>query len=112
MQITGGGWSNIRSKGIYYQDQDGNHRLKFNISGNITLTGSYTGTIAGVTFVNNTYGQPLASQIGEAGVAARATLSARVDSNAGTFTVISTAGNFNFVTLSGDVELASKPTWA
>jgi hypothetical protein len=111
--ISGTGWSVTRAVGIYYQDQDGNHRLKFNIAGSCAATTAFTGTITGVTFFNVTsFGQAISATIGEAGIAARATLNAYVSPNAGTFFVSSVSGNFTFLTLSGDVELASKPSWA
>jgi hypothetical protein len=108
------GWSTAsgRTSGIYYQDQDGNHRLKFNITGVVTPVTSTGGvwTLSGVTFKSgsdnfqavNCFNAQVASQP-----------IARADPSASTITVAhpSTAGCTRYC-LSGDVELESKPSWA
>ncbi|WP_141732419.1 hypothetical protein [Oligoflexus tunisiensis] len=54
--VTGTGWTTTRAVGIYYQDQDGNLRLKFNLSG--TISGQANSnvvalTVSGITGVNS-----------------------------------------------------------
>jgi hypothetical protein len=114
LTVTGTNWATARAVGIYYQDQDGNHRLKFNIAGTLSsTTTAFTGTIDGVTFKNvANFTQAIACSLGEAGVASRATLDNYVNPGASTFTVAPTTGNFNRIRVSGDVELESRPTWA
>jgi len=108
---TVAGWTTARAVGVYYQDQDGNHRLKFNIAGTVT-TGTYTGgtwTISGVTFKNiSNYYQAIApfsnASNGTSGYV-----------SPGLATIIifhaSSAGTDRYG-LSGDIELDSKPSWA
>jgi hypothetical protein len=114
LTVTGTNWTTTRAIGIYYQDQDGNHRLKFNVVGSISVgVTSFTGTISGVTFKNiSGFTQAISACLGESGVAARVTLESYVNPNASTFVVATSSGNMTLVRISGDVELDSKPTWA
>lgn len=102
-------FTGYRAVGIYYQDQDGNHRLKFNIVGTVA-GGSRTGTtltITGVTFKNATsYFQAVT------GVTDAVATAANVNPNAATLAIVHTAATTAIYGASGDVELESKPTWA
>jgi microcystin-dependent protein len=109
-----GGWSTIRAVGIYYQDQDGNHRLKFNISGFITST-SYSSAsfgISGVTFKNlSNFYQPCAGM--SAGTNPGSVLQCFANPGTSNVNFSTTSGTgISVISLSGDVELESKPTWA
>lgn len=115
LTVTGSmaGWSTVRAVGIYYQDQDGNHRMKFNLSGTYTgktLNGGDTIAIAGVTFKNlANFEQPCSSFNNGTNPGSYAFTSP------GTGTVTVSAVNSTSSSrlgLSGDVELESKPTWA
>jgi hypothetical protein len=102
-------FTSYRAVGIYYQDQDGNHRLKFNIVGAVA-GGARTGTtltITGVTFKNASgYNQSVAGHTDSAAVYARVT------ANANTITVAHASATTTEYGCSGDVELESRPSWA
>ncbi len=109
---TAAGWATIRAQGIYYQDQDGNHRLKFNVSGSFTsktLT-TDTLTLTGVVFKNVTNFEQPVTAFNNGSLpntyAATVTNTANVQYGAASST---TATRANF---SGDVELESRPSWA
>jgi hypothetical protein len=107
------GWSTVRAVGIYYQDQDGNHRLKFNLFGAFTaasLSGA-TITITGVTFKNvNGFRQPISAYNSSASI--NYVASAFTLANTGNVTVAHATATVDAHALSGDVELESRPTWA
>jgi hypothetical protein len=108
---TAGSWVTVRAVGIYYQDQDGNHRLKFNIAGTCLsgVRASNTLTISGVTFKNiTTFLQAVHGIIDVIGVAPRAF----VNPNTSTITIDHASATTSLYTVSGDVELESAPTWA
>jgi hypothetical protein len=109
---TVAGWATARAVGIYYQDQDGNHRLKFNIAGTVT-SGTYTGgtwTIDGVTFKNITNYRQAVNVSGNNLTAAAAAFTL-VNTDDISVAHASTASMTGYY-LSGDVELESRPTWA
>jgi hypothetical protein len=116
MTVTSGqsGWVTQRATGIYYQDQDGAHRLKFNIYGSFTsatVTGT-SATITGVTFKNiSNYFQAVSGLLA-AGSSGGIT-GVYCTPNAGTLNL--TCGSTTTATglyFSGDVELESRPSWA
>jgi hypothetical protein len=113
LTVTGTNWTTARAQGIYYQDQDGNHRLKLNLMGTLSSTAStFTGTISGVTFKNLTnYFQAITSYGQEDGVGIRSNVGAYVQPNASTF-YVGFNSTVNRITVSADVELESRPTWA
>lgn len=107
------GWTTVRASGIYYQDQEGNHRIKFNLSGSIssqTLNGGTSITIVGVVFKNiSNFEQPCAGYNSGTSPLTYAFTNA----NTGNITVSAVASaSANRIGVSGDVELESKPTWA
>lgn len=97
-----------RAVGIYYQDQDGNHRLKFNISSTVASgsRGGNTLTITGITFKNSGFSQAVSGYTDAAATYASAT------SNSNTIPVVHGTATTTVYSVSGDVELESKPTWA
>jgi hypothetical protein len=113
LTVTGTNWTTARAVGIYYQDQDGNHRLKFNIMGTLSsAAASFTGSISGVTFKNlSNYFQAISAYTQEDSVAIRTIVGSYVQPNASTF-YVGSSGNANRITVSADVEIESKPTWA
>jgi hypothetical protein len=108
------GWATTRAIGVYYQDQDGNHRLKFNIAGTFTSTTitSITTTITGVTFKNITnFNQACAAFINSA--SPNPVQQCYTNPNASTIGLgVASTANTNGCAISGDVELESKPSWA
>ncbi|HEY9661989.1 MAG TPA: hypothetical protein V6C65_26330, partial [Allocoleopsis sp.] len=105
---TPAGWSLTRAVGLYYQDQDGSHRLKFNIVASVTSGTGLQATITGVTFKNIANYNPACAALStsSSNPAAGYCLA-----NTGTVGV-NTATNQTAFCISGDVELESKPTWA
>lgn len=96
------------AKAIYYQDQAGAHRLRFNISLTYSSAAtSQTVSLTGVTFA--AFYQAVAA-FGYAAPNSIAT-SAQADASASSISIIG-ASAVGIVHLSGDVELTSKPTWA
>jgi hypothetical protein len=115
LTVTGSvaGYASVRAVGVYYQDQDGNHRLKFNIVGTCTL-GTYTGntfTITGITFKNvSSYFQAVTAFSHNT---AGGSMQAFCTPNSNTIVLgHSSTASINGYSVSGDVELNSKPTWA
>lgn len=109
---TQAGWVQTRAVGIYYQDQDGNHRLKFNLDGSHTTATvtSLTLTIAGVTFKNASSVQACAGFYRGTGAVVP-----RVFANPNTSNInvdSASATGTSGMMVSGDVELDSKPSWA
>jgi hypothetical protein len=111
---TVAGWATARAVGVYYQDQDGNHRLKFNIAGTVT-SGTYTGgtwTVTGVTFKSVAdYYQAISCFASAASITSQPIAYA----NTGASTIVvahASAASTTRYCLSGDVELDSKPSWA
>jgi hypothetical protein len=106
------GWATVRANGIYYQDQDGNHRLRFNINGTFTsktLNGGDTLTITGVTFKNVTNFEQACSAFNNGTVA---TSYAFANPNASTVAVSAISSlTASRLGVSGDVELESAPSW-
>lgn len=104
---TPAGWSLIRANGLYYQDQDGNHRLKFEICATITSTSSSTATIIGVTFKNTSgFNQPARAM-----TSVTTAYNCYTGVNNGSVSLDTASAQTNFK-VSGDVELESKPSWA
>lgn len=109
LTVTGTNWTTGRAKGIYYIDQTGAHRLKFNIRGTLSsLATSFTGTIVGITTISGVI-QGVAVQTYNSSSPAFPASNAGFTSN-GFYTTM--AADANDIRISGDVELASKPTWA
>jgi hypothetical protein len=116
MTVTSGqaGWATQRASGIYYQDQDGNHRLKFNVFGTFTsatLTG-VSAAITGVTFKNiANYSQAISGLMLAGG--SGAILGTYVGPNTGNLSLsCASSTTCTGVIWSGDVELESRPSWA
>ena len=110
------GWSTTRAVGIYYQDQDGNHRLRFNVAGLFTSKPYTTDNfiISGVTWKNvANFFQPVAAMLTGSGNGSIQQAYC-VPGASGTVTVLAyaTSGNLSGVAFSGDVELESRPSWA
>jgi hypothetical protein len=108
---TAAGWSTVRAVGIYYQDQDGNHRLKFNISGNFTsktLAQADSITISGVTFKSG-----VVQSVGSANNGSKPWQASRADGNTSIiYMYADSSTGTSQVNLGDDVELESKPSWA
>lgn len=112
LTVTGTGWTTVRARGIYYQDQDGNPRMKFNIVGNVTglaSGGFYQVSVVGTVFESTANNFQAVSAFNNASLA-----------SVGAYTAVGgDTINYQYATgvptrfsFSGDVELASKPTWA
>lgn len=113
LNVTSTGWASSRCKGLYYQDQDGNHRLKFNIVG--AFSGQANNnfvqvSISGITTVG--FVQAISAYNGNAQTVGVSNAVA----NASTSTISGFIGAVVSINTtwawSGDIELASKPTWA
>lgn len=109
------GWSTTRAVGIYYQDQDGNHRLKLNVMGIFTgkTYTSDTITVSGVTFKNvSNFFQSCSGNT--FGTSPGSVTQCYASPNTSTITLAtsSSGGLQTGLCISGDVELESAPTWA
>lgn len=112
------GWNTTRAVGVYYQDQDGNHRLKFNMRGQITSTNSAIAgyvTMSGVT-VKSTTNFFQAFNVSTNGSAVAPVTQAITDpSNPSSNHLvlgIQAGTSVSGISISGDIELDSKPSWA
>jgi len=113
-------WTTNRAVGIQYCQQGGSWRLRFNFdggfSGSAESTSTITVTMTGVTFNAGYSGSnSLGGQSACAGFGGTATQFCRANENANTLSTFLTS-SFSLVgnglAISGDVELASKPTIA
>jgi hypothetical protein len=107
LTVTGTGWTTTLAKGIPYKTLDGVWRLQFNVTGTATAgtRTSYAATISGVTFAAFT--QAISARQGTDGISG-----GRAVPNSGTLEQSHASLSTTDYTYSGDVELASKPTWA
>ena len=97
-------WTTVRAVGIPYQTLDGAWRLKFNLYGTQSSSGSNTLTIAGVTF-HAAYNQATHfSHMMNASYYHSETIK-------NTSTVSFSGQATSEAAISGDVELALKPAW-
>lgn len=106
LTITGTNWTTVRAVGVPYKTGDGSYRMRFNIGGTFSVgTASPSLTISGVTFP---YTQAIS------GNAQSITIPnyANVNSGGGTLTASINASSSTTWVFSGDVEIASKPSWA
>ena len=108
------GWLTQRAVFVPYQTQDGTWRLRFNMVGAFT-SASVTNvflSINGITFLNvGNYYQPCAGFL--AGTTTNLGMSANCQPNTSNIVISATgAGTYAGAYASGDVELASKPSWA
>lgn len=113
--VTGTNWTTDKAVILPYQSGDGTWRAKININGSLssTTTANFTGTISGITFAAGyTDGQSLSLVLKDGGATYRTSRSAIVTSSASTFVALADGSAFDGITLSGDIELDSKPTWA
>jgi len=103
-------FTSYTAKAIYYQDQDGNHRLKFNVAG-VVASASRSGaqfTFTGVVFKNTSnFFQPVTGLAGTPAVA-----NAYTTPNTGIIEILHASATTTNYGVSGDVELESKPSWA
>jgi hypothetical protein len=108
LTVTGTGWTTTRAVGIYYQDQDGVPRFKFNLKGTMASS-SRTGvtlTFSGVTFKNGY------EQAGAGNTNNGLPIGVQMQSNASTCVLNHASQTTDYYIVAGDVELESIPTWA
>lgn len=110
LTVTGTGWTPGRSVGIYYQDQNGNHRLKFNIEGTSTSASNTTLSISGVLFKALTRQALSVTPRGGTPLVMYAFCDCFSAATGDIF--VNSTTNFTTLSISGDVELESKPSWA
>lgn len=95
---------------IPYQTYDGSWNLRFRVQLNSTsLTGSGTFNIAGVAFKGG--GGGLNQAVTVAGISGPSPASGNTVATTGNISIYATGSQTNW-SISGDVELNSKPTWA
>ena len=107
-----GGFAATRAVGIYYQDQDGNHRLKINIAAtfNSTTVTATQFSLTGVTFKNVAgYYQPVANILLGASTSP---VKCYADPNSSNILISAASITATGICVTGDLELDSKPTWA
>lgn len=119
---TQAGWTHAAGQGRavaqWYQDASGNHRMRFNFRGAITSTSSAiscTFTITGVTVKSTTnfFQAFTASTTGTTPAAVTQAISNPASSTTNHLVLGIGAGtNISGISLSGDIELDSKPSWA
>ncbi len=106
--VTGtNSWATDRAVSVPYQDQAGNWRMRFNVRGHWTSSTSVTLTFTGTTFFNQEQNFS-ARQLTDGTTLC---VGGYIPGNTSGATIVFNA-SVNTVALSGDVELASKPTWA
>jgi len=105
-------WTTTRAVAVPYKTEDGVWRLRFNIKGSYStaLASSSSLAISGITFKNiATFSQSLS--ISQFTNGTSAPIKGSAESNSGNISFFFT-GNVQVISVSGDVELESKPTWA
>ncbi len=106
----GGTLSSIDNSAFYpYQDQAGTWKLKFHISATVSSASRTSARfdVNGVTFA--AFAQAIS---GASNASAAATYATTANASGATMTHFHATGTTTSYSLSGDVELASKPTWA
>lgn len=109
--VTGTNWTTYRAIGIPYQTVDGAWRIKLNISGAMT-SASRTGmtlTVANISFASTSPGD--GQDISAYEPAAAAMCGAYTGTSNGQITIYHSSTTTTTYNLSGDVELASKPSF-
>jgi len=91
---------------IPYQMQDGSWRMKFNVGYTQASSTTYDFTINGVEFI--TPGQAVSVNFN----GGASTLSYSMTNTSGNTIILRGSANLTQPSVSGDVRLASKPTWA
>lgn len=108
LTVTGSNWTTTGAFGIPYQTIDGIWRFIFNIDGDISIgASSLTITVSGVTFRSGIR-QAVA---GHQTTGSNRTVLCLTNTSASTININVTGNELGF-SLSGDVELTVKPTWA
>ena len=111
ISVTDGNFINVRSVAVAYSDINGVWRMKFNVLGTMPSAASgITIQFAGTLF-STAYAQSISFALTEDGVANRTPTFGETSVVNGQI-FMTGSGNFNRVRVSGDVELAGKPTWA
>ncbi len=113
LTITGTGWTATRAVGIYYQDQAGAHRLKFNIVGAIASVtqSTYQCYITGITSKNiGSFHQGVSCTANTPTVLLPC--GAFILTNSNQILIYHTSNSITQYSISGDIELESKPSWA
>jgi len=112
LTVTGTGWTTVRAVGIYYQDQDGNHRLKFNIVGTVSSSSRTNFTVAITGVVAKNVSNYLQACSGWSNGVAAYVNGCYLSPNTDSITIDHASSTTTAYRLSGDVELESKPSWA
>ena len=103
------GWSLNYAKGVAYSDVSGQWRLKFNISADASTSTNISATVSGVTFFGSAVEDQAITVIRNlAGGPSRAF----ADATTGGLVAVHDSASDTSFKLSGDVALASAPTWA
>jgi hypothetical protein len=112
LTVTSGnaGWSTTRAVGIAYADSTGVWRLRFNVYGTFNQSATVTFTIANITTA--AVRQAVAIYMEEVGTATRQNTGGFIEASSNVVYGATPAVNSTMITASGDVELASKPSWA
>jgi len=106
---TPAGWSLNYAKGVAYSDVSGQWRLKFNISADASTSPNISATVSGVTFFGSAVEDQAITVIRNlAGGPSRAF----ADATTGGLVAVHDSASDTSFKLSGDVALASAPTWA
>ena len=107
LSVSGTNWTTVRAVGIPYVTTDGTWRLRFNIVGSTTTQTSNTLTVSGVTFKSATDFNQSVNVTSLSGFAGWGWTGI----NASTISIFCSSNSTSW-SLSGDVELNSKPSWA
>jgi hypothetical protein len=103
LTVTATNWTTTRAVGIPYKTREGAWRLRFNISGTLSITGVPTITISGISFKTGLY------QV--ATVQSGAATGTNAYINPATGQVQANGSNHTAWYFAGDAELDSIPTW-
>jgi len=114
LTVTGTNWTTSKALGVAYADSSGNWRLTFNIMGTVTATPSITLSVTGVLFSSTTdFYQACASQLTDSGAGLSRTPQVAITlNNTDDILINSESGDFTRCSVSGDVALKEKPSWA
>lgn len=112
LTVTGTNWTTIRAVGMAYSDVNGQWRFRFNIRGSLSVAAlDITLTVSGVTAKNGGANSEQAITAAQLDSGAIATHYGFWNVNSSSLRMRFSA-NVTIPTVSGDIELESKPTWA
>lgn len=113
LTVTGTNWTTTRAVGQAYTPNGADWWMRFSIRGTLSIAAaSNTIAISGTVAKNiANFNQAVTAFLTETGVADRAAITKKISPNTGTISIAATGGNYNEISITGEIELDAKPSW-